>query len=82
MERKEAMLDLELKSLKVLSRLETMWRVTSRSLWIKDGDQNMKYFQRFGSHRKSINFVSKLRSNDGIPLLDQRDLKREAVAHF
>ena len=49
----------------LLSQDERQWRLKSRALWLKEGDQNTKFFHRYASHRNSINTIYEIRSPQG-----------------
>ena len=45
-------IELETKLQKILRQEEEGWRLHSRILWLKGGDQNMKFFQNQRRDRK------------------------------
>nr|GMC69053.1 uncharacterized protein LOC109179546 [Ipomoea batatas] len=49
----------------VLTQEELYWRQRSKQLWLKEGDQNTKFFHRFASQRRKSNQLIKLRSHTG-----------------
>ncbi|XP_074292303.1 uncharacterized protein LOC141619181 [Silene latifolia] len=49
----------------LLKQEETFWRQRSRALWLRDGDQNTKYFHRKPSQRKKKNFIARLVDDEG-----------------
>ncbi|KAF5458308.1 hypothetical protein F2P56_022343 [Juglans regia] len=48
-----------------LEREETMWRQRSKALWLKEGDQNSKYFHTKASHRRRRNGIKRLKDANG-----------------
>jgi hypothetical protein len=49
----------------LLFREEIMWRQRARIDWLKEGDQNRKFFHRKASGRASKNIIKSLKRNDG-----------------
>lgn len=56
----EAQRDLE----RILEMEEIMWHKKSRIQWLKEGDQNTKFFHKMASIRRSINHIHSLRIGD------------------
>ncbi|KAG2663966.1 hypothetical protein I3760_16G057200 [Carya illinoinensis] len=48
---------------KWLNRDEIMWRQRAKALWLREGDQNSKFFHSKASHRKRKNFIDKLQND-------------------
>jgi len=46
-----------------LERGEILWRQRSKALWLKEGDQNTRYFHRKASQRKKRNEIIRLKDN-------------------
>ncbi|KAH9680917.1 reverse transcriptase domain-containing protein [Citrus sinensis] len=44
---------------------EVLWKQRSKSLWLKEGDLNSRYFHALASTRKQQNKISKLRDDQG-----------------
>ncbi|XP_060965512.1 uncharacterized protein LOC133034440 [Cannabis sativa] len=49
----------------VLDQKEVFWKQRAKQFWLKEGDQNSKYFHRAASNRKSFNKISKLKDTSG-----------------
>lgn len=58
---------------------EIAWRQRSRTLWIKQGDKNTKFFQRTANAHKRINHIAKL-VVEGLELVEVADTKREIIS--
>ncbi|XP_050249301.1 uncharacterized protein LOC126696657 [Quercus robur] len=55
------------KELNVLhDKEEKMWQQRSRVQWLKNGDQNTKFFHRTATQRKRKNFIKGLRDGNGV----------------
>ena len=58
-------IELETKLQKILRQEEEGWRLRSRILWLKGGDQNMKFFQNQCMDRQRWNTMRELKTEDG-----------------
>jgi len=45
---------------RVLQMEETSWRQKSRAFWLREGDQNTKFFHRTANLRRKFNFMSEV----------------------
>lgn len=59
---------------------EISWRQKSRISWLKEGDQNTKFFQKIASWRRAVNSMDRLMV-DGEWVYDQEEIK-EIVERF
>ncbi|XP_060212062.1 uncharacterized protein LOC132639639 [Lycium barbarum] len=60
---------------------EIAWRQISRTLWIKKGDKNTKFFQRIANARKRNNHIDKLMV-EGKEIVESKDIKREINSFY
>ncbi|KAG5611511.1 hypothetical protein H5410_022792 [Solanum commersonii] len=60
---------------------EIAWRQRSRTLWIKQGDKNTKFFQRMANAHKRFNHIDKLVVGDQ-ELVDPIDIKTEIIYFY
>jgi len=61
---------------------EEEWRLKSRVIWIKCGDNNTKFFHNFSNHRRVTNTVWDVVNAQGIVVNSQFELAWEAKTHF
>jgi len=78
----EELRELELKKSLILGREEAAWRLKSRALWVKCGDQNTHFFHNYASHRRNHNAIWALKDANGNALCTQEDLASTGVNHF
>eukprot|EP00253_Pinus_taeda_P032275 PITA_32275 len=52
LERKEHLINLETKKIRLLRWQEETWRIKSKVIWLKAGDENLKFFQQCAKGRK------------------------------
>lgn len=58
------------------------WRLKGRALWVKQGDCNSRFFQKFTNHRKNQNSIWGVKDAAGLRICSQDDLEKESVCHF
>jgi hypothetical protein len=51
---------------RLIKEKEEMWRLKSRAIWMKSGDENTKFFQAYAKGRKCSNTIWHLKDQDGI----------------
>jgi len=57
LEAKTTLLKLEERRNKLLKEKEELWRLKSKAIWLKSGDENTKFFQAFAKGRKCSNTI-------------------------
>ena len=62
-------------------REEISWRQKSRELWLKEGDNNTRFFHRMANAHSRRNWLSKLKVN-GCWYTEENDLKNSVVEAF
>jgi hypothetical protein len=68
--------------LQALAEEENAWRLKSRSLWLKAGDQNTSFFHNQAKVRNWSNQISELKTHEGEILKDIAQIKQHASSHF
>ena len=70
------------KWLKKLKEQEEVWRLKSRAIWLKSGDENTKKFQAYARGRKGANTIWELKNEDGEKVTSFKNLADLGVNHF
>lgn len=66
----------------VINKQEAIyWKQRSRLQWLKDGDENTKFFHAVANGRKNRNFIPCLR-RDGVELVDPKEIGKAFVERF
>jgi hypothetical protein len=66
----------------LLYREELMWMQHSQVAWLKEGDQNTKYFHSKAADRKKKNTITMLRKSDGHITKDRKEMESMATEFF
>jgi hypothetical protein len=66
----------------ILHREELMWRQTSRTTWLKEGDRNTRYFHKKATWRQRKNRIKKLKNNSGLWVDKQEEIEKLATSFF
>jgi hypothetical protein len=61
---------------------ETLERKKSRIRWLKEGEQNSKFFHRTTMVRRAHRKILKIRDQDGIERESHKDIETTLVNHF
>jgi hypothetical protein len=65
LETKTNLLRMEERRNRLIKEKEEMWRLKSRAIWMKSGDENTKKFQAYAKGRKCSNTIWHLKDQDG-----------------
>jgi len=75
-------IELETNLQKILRQEEEGWKLRSRMLWLKGGDQNTKFFQNQCRDRQRWNTMRELKTEDGTVIQGQAAISIEVRTFF
>ena len=78
----KALWDLEDKRRDLVSKEDATWRLRSRAIWIKQGDNNTIFFHHSTNHRKNINSIWEVHDPKGVVISSFKKKAEEGVRHF
>lgn len=64
----------------IYQREEIMWRQRSKKIWLKKGDQNIKYFYKVANGRRS-NQITSQKINGG-RVEDQEEIRKHIDSYY
>eukprot|EP00253_Pinus_taeda_P028145 PITA_28145 len=79
---KEKIVGLEKLKNQILLAKEEEWRLKSREIWLKAGDENTSFFHNYAKWRKSANTIWSLKAEDGREAKTFEALSSLGVKHF
>eukprot|EP00253_Pinus_taeda_P029977 PITA_29977 len=79
---KDRILHLEKLQNHILLAKEEEWRLKSRAIWLKSGDENTSFFHNFAKGRKSANTIWSLKDEEGRVVKSFSDLLGLGQRHF
>eukprot|EP00253_Pinus_taeda_P022219 PITA_22219 len=79
---KDHILSLEKAQNKILLAKEEEWRLKSRAIWLKAGDENTRFFHNYAKGRKSANTIWSLKDEEGRVVNTFSDLSSLGLRHF
>jgi len=66
----------------LLKEKEETWRLKSRAIWLKSGDENTKFYHAYAKGRKNANTIWKLEDSEGREENTFEGMARIGVSHF
>eukprot|EP00253_Pinus_taeda_P013921 PITA_13921 len=79
---KDRILLLEKSQNQILLAKEEEWRLKSRAIWLKSGDENTSFFHNYAKGRKSANTIWSLKDEEGRVVKTFTDLSGLGRRHF
>ncbi|XP_074342719.1 uncharacterized protein LOC141680371 [Apium graveolens] len=52
--------------LQLLEKQEIYWKQRAKQFWLKEGDQNTRFFHRFASSRRKTNLIQRIKDSAGV----------------
>lgn len=77
-ERKTLLLGLDL----LLSHEEKYWKQRSRTLWVKEGDRNMRFFHQRTKTRQAKNSIKRIRNENGDWVTNENGIESTVTNYF
>lgn len=68
--------------LKLLEKQEVYWKQRSKQFWLREGDQNTKFFHKFASGRRRQNQVLRLQNAAGEWKEDKDEVRQIIQGYF
>ena len=65
----------------LLAREEKILRLKRRAIWIKEGDNNTKFFHNFANNRRNLNTIPTIKNMNGVMVSSFKE-KAEAGEEF
>lgn len=66
----------------ILKDIEETWRLRSRAIWLREGDDNSKFSHKFSNGRRVINTIWKLKNEQGAEVDSFPCLASLTTSHF
>lgn len=67
---------------KLLHSHEIFWKQRAKTLWLKEGDMNSRYFHSMASARKKKNTIIRLRNAQGLWCVDSDEIDTLIKSYF
>lgn len=74
-------IELEKYHLALLKQKEIYWRQRAKTRWLKEGDNNTKFFHAYATNRKRRNFIQSLKINNNW-IYDTDSIKQQFFDHL
>ena len=74
--------EMNVKIINVARQIEEGWRIKSRQMWLKGGDNNTEYFHKQTKVQEAYNAIKDLKDKYGSMITGQEELKEQVFTHF
>jgi hypothetical protein len=61
---------------------EILWKQKSRVQWLKEGENNTKFFHRAMVHHRHINRITHLEDSQGNPIREHSQIEAELTNYY
>lgn len=68
--------------LKLLERQEIYWKQRAKQFWLKEGDQNTRFYRNYASGRRRQNQLNKLKDRNGVWQEKGEDIRGIIIDYF
>ena len=81
-ESRDRLMGMEKRRQVLLEEKEARWRLKSRAIWMKAGDENTKFFQAYAKGRRMNNTIWELENENGEQISTFEGLAEMGINHF
>jgi hypothetical protein len=74
--------DLEAQRHSLPKNVEAIWRQKSRAIWLKEGDDNTKFFHHYVTYMKTSNSIWEIQTDFGVLVHSFKEIARKRVSFF
>ncbi|XP_074346352.1 uncharacterized protein LOC141685128 [Apium graveolens] len=68
--------------MKLLEKQEEYWKQRAKQFWLREGDQNTRFFHKYASTRRKNNQVQRLKDENGVWRENVEDIQNIITRYF